>query len=119
MRAARGCEKGRRYKEAIELYEKVLIIDASHYRALNDLAWLLVTVPDITLRDPPRAIPLAEKAVALKRSAGILDTLAEAYYVNGSFKRAIETISEAIELDPEDTYLKEQLEKFAAALERS
>ena len=105
-----------RYSEAIGLYDKVVLIDASDPGTLNNLAWILVTVPDKTLRDPQRAITLAEKAVAIERSANILDTLAEAYYVAGLFQKAIETINEAIVLDPEREYFKEQLEKFSAAM---
>lgn len=119
MAAAATYEKLEKYSKAIDLYEKVLLIDGSNPYYLNQFAWFLVTVSDTTFRDPQRAITLAENAVAVKRSANILDTLAEAYYVAGSFQKAIETINEAIALDPEREYFKEQLEKFSDALQKA
>jgi hypothetical protein len=57
--------------------------------------------------------------VALNRSPGCLDTLSEAYYANGSFEKAVETINEAISLDGDNEYLKKQLGKFMSAREKS
>ncbi len=105
-----------KYPEAIEAYERVLLLDGEQAVVLNNLAWLLVTVPDEGLRDPKRALVLAEKAVALEKSPGFLDTLAEAYYANGSVQKAIETIKEAISLEKgDDEYYKKQLEKFSSS----
>ncbi|MBN1104599.1 MAG: M48 family metalloprotease [Deltaproteobacteria bacterium] len=100
-------------KEAMEAYEKILELDDSQAVALNNLAWLLVTVPDQDLRNPKRALNLAEKAVALKRSPVFLDTLAEAYYANGLTREAVETIREAISRAEEGVdYYERQLKKF-------
>jgi Zn-dependent protease with chaperone function len=88
-------ERGK-YKKAIETYEKIIGMDGEEPVALNNLAWLLVTVPDEQLREPARALALAKKAVALDRSAIYLDTLAEAYYANGFTKEALKAIDEAI-----------------------
>jgi len=86
--------------------------------ALNNLAWLLVTAPDESLRAPQRALALAKEAVSLVRSPIYLDTLAEAYYVNRSIDKAVETSKEAISLEPEDrTYFKKQLKRFMASAE--
>ena len=71
-------------------------MDGEEPVALNNLAWLLVTIPDERLREPRRALALAKKAVALDRSAIYLDTLAEAYYANGYTNEALEAIDEAI-----------------------
>jgi tetratricopeptide (TPR) repeat protein len=107
-----------RYSEAIDIYDRVLHLDGTQATALNNLAWLLVTAPDMELRDPKRALVLAEKAVALERSPVFLDTLAEAFYANGSTQQAIEVIREAISLEKEDDrYYKKQLEKFIDARE--
>jgi Zn-dependent protease with chaperone function len=104
------------YGEAIEIYEQVLELDRKQPLALNNLAWLLLTVPDEGLRDPQRALLLAKEAVDLERSPVILDTLAEAYYVNGSVQKAIDTINEAIFLQKEDKeYYEKQLKKFEKA----
>ncbi|HJX33895.1 MAG TPA: hypothetical protein VJ373_01840, partial [Desulfatiglandales bacterium] len=78
--------------------------------------WLLVTVPDEGLRDPKRALLLAERAVAIEKSPTYLDTLAETYYANGSVQKAIETINEAIALEKgDDGYYRKQLERFIAS----
>jgi Zn-dependent protease with chaperone function len=108
-----------RYKEAIEMYNRLIHVDPSQSTAMNNLAWILVTVPDNRLKDPKRALSLALEAVALDKTPIFLDTLAEAYWVNGSVKKAIETIHEAISLDKEnDPYFKKQLHKFMTSKER-
>ena len=109
-------QEANRYAEAKEAYERVLLLDGEQPIALNNLAWLLVTVPDEGLRDPKRALLLAERAVAIEKSPTFLDTLAEAYYANGSVQKAIETIKEAIALERgDDGYYRKQLERFRAA----
>ncbi len=103
----------KKYAEAINMFERVLLLGESDTFTLNNLAWLLVTVPDVKFRNPIRAIELAERAVAIERSPTHLDTLAEAYYVNGSIQKAIDTINEAISLKTGDNdYLNKQLKKF-------
>jgi tetratricopeptide (TPR) repeat protein len=105
-----------RVEEARATYETVLKLDPDRAVALNNLAWILVTDPDEASRDPERAIKLAEKAVAIEKSAGFLDTLAEAYFIAGKQEEAIETIQEAIDLakDNRDYYL-EQLKRFSSS----
>jgi len=102
-----------RFEKAIGTYERILDLDPNGDMALNNLAWLLVTTPEERLRDPARALTLAEKAVSLKRSPIYLDTLAEAYYVNGLNHEAIETIKEALSIATEGAdYYEKQLKKF-------
>jgi Zn-dependent protease with chaperone function len=103
-----------KYQEAIETYERIIDLDPGQAVSLNNLAWLLVTVPDEELRDEGRALDLAKKAVDLKRSPVFLDTLAEAYYANGLNTEAIKTIKEAIALVTEErsNYYEKQLNKF-------
>ena len=102
-----------KYKKAIETYEKIIHLDMNQAESLNNLAWLLVTAPDEELRDRKRSLVLAKKAVSLERSAVFLDTLAEAYYVNGLVDEAVATIREAIDLAKRDRdYYKGQLDKF-------
>ena len=45
----------------------------------------------------------------------ILDTLAEAYFVNGDFDKAIETERKALELSPDTALLKESLARYLRA----
>lgn len=67
---------------------------------LNNLASLLATAPDKSLRQPARAIVLAEKANNLTgdKVAAILDTLAAAHAAVGQFKSAAATAARALTL---------------------
>jgi len=76
-----------------------------------------VTASDDNLRDPGRGLKLAQKAVELERTPTFLDTLAEAYWANGSTEMAIDTIMEAISLEKKDSsYYQKQLKKFQSSL---
>ncbi len=106
------------YGKAVSAYENSLALGPETPIALNNLAWILLTVPDKSIRDERRALNLAEKAVALERAAPFLDTLAEAHYANGNPERALHLIEEAIALveDGKD-YYEGQREKFIEALQ--
>jgi tetratricopeptide (TPR) repeat protein len=76
---------------------------------LNNLAWLLAR----SGMAPEEALPLARRAVELAPDvAGYLDTLAEAQFRLGMVEDAIRTETRALELRPDDAFLKEQLERF-------
>ena len=105
-----------KYREAKETYEKIIDLAPNQAVSLNNLAWLLVTASHEELRDERGGLDLAKRAVALERSPVFLDTLAEAYYVNGSIQDAIKTIEEAITLATKNrAYYEKQLRKFLAA----
>jgi tetratricopeptide (TPR) repeat protein len=89
-----------RSAEAIEQYEAALRISPDYLSVANNLAWLLATSREETLRDPDRAIALADLAVRLSNRSdpAILDTLAAALASQGRFGMAIETASSAISL---------------------
>jgi len=94
-------------------YENILRLNPDDGMALNNLAWILATARDTTLLDYPKALLLAKRAVGIESSPTFLDTLAEAYYVNGLQDKAIHTIKEALEKASENRkYLVSQLEKF-------
>ncbi len=100
-------------RETMDVYERIIGLDPNRAVALNNLAWLLATTPDEKLRDPNRAIDLARRAVALERSPGFLDTLAEAYFAGGRVEEAIRTIEEAIAVAKENrAYYEKQLKRF-------
>jgi len=107
-------------RETIKLYERVLSLDENQPIALNNLAWILVTVNEAELRDKKRALALAQKAVALERSPVFLDTLAESLYANGFAPAAVETIKEAIDLARENVeYYRRQLLKFTGEIKET
>jgi len=89
-----------RIAEAISQYEAALKIAPDSTSTLNNLAWVLSTAPDASLRTGPKALELAEKANELAggKSPIFLRTLAAAYAENGRFNDAIETAQRALQL---------------------
>jgi Zn-dependent protease with chaperone function len=83
---------------------------------LNNLAWLYATGP-YSFRHPEEALKFALKAASIDPAPDILDTLAEAYYVNGMYEDALTTIEAAIgEGGKMHDYLLKQKKKFENAL---
>jgi tetratricopeptide (TPR) repeat protein len=78
-------------------------VEKDDVSALNGLAWLLATCGDPEVRNGPRAVALAERAVALtgRQASDKLDTLAAAYAEAGRFESAIRAEKEAMDLVPE------------------
>lgn len=106
------------HAQAKQAYEKALAIQPAQPSVLNNLAWLLVTSPDPSVRDPVRALRLALQAVSLKRAPAFLDTLAEAYYANGHPHQAVKLIEEALsKAQDRREYYVSQRKKFAEGLE--
>lgn len=85
---------------AIAQFQKVVELDPLHVTAQNNLAWMLATCPDASLRNGPKAVAVAQRAVQLSAgtSPQILDTLAAAYAEAGQFPEAIETARQALDL---------------------
>jgi membrane associated rhomboid family serine protease len=81
---------------------------------LNDYAWMIATAPDVTREELEAALLLAERAVTetARSEATILDTLAEVQFGLGRDADAIRTIDEAIALEPDDDYYREQRRRF-------
>jgi len=81
---------------------------------LNDHAWMIATAPDVTQDELEAALLLAERAVTetARSEATILDTLAEVQFGLGRTADAINTIDEAIALEPDDEYYREQRRRF-------
>ncbi len=102
-------------KKAIEAYEKALMLSPMKPDLANNMAWLLLTAKDKSLRDPVRALTLARLASTLKEQGHILDTLATALWANGQVEEAIRTEIKAARMDPDHVrYYQEQAEKFTA-----
>lgn len=101
--------------EAIADYEKALSINPMVAVVLNNLAWLLATTPDDSIRDGERSLKLATEAceVSEYKEAFILSTLAAAYAETGDFEAAREWIAKAKEITPER--LAEEIDKEAAS----
>jgi tetratricopeptide (TPR) repeat protein len=91
---------------------KSIQINEKNAQSLNNLAWLYCE-NDVKIKE---AVKYAKKACELEPfSDSYLDTLAEAYFKNGEYDNAIETINKAIKINPNYTYLKQQLDKIEKA----
>ncbi len=104
------------YAETAAAYEKSLALKPDNPEVLNNLAWLYATSEDPAYRNPQKALELARKAAGLSRSPHILDTLAEAHYINGEIGEAVAAARAAFRMaDKNRGYYGEQLEKFRKA----
>jgi tetratricopeptide (TPR) repeat protein len=67
-------------------------------KMLNELAWLLATFPNPSVRDGQEAVRLAERACAItnRTDPALLATLAAAHAEAGKFSEAISTSQEAL-----------------------
>ncbi|SHI10127.1 Putative Zn-dependent protease, contains TPR repeats [Desulfofustis glycolicus DSM 9705] len=100
-------------KKALVAYNKALELEPDDPELLNNLAWLLLTGSDPALRDPVRALQLAEQAARLQPRPHILDTLATAYWANGMMDQAIAVERQALLGDPQQAeFYRRQLERF-------
>lgn len=102
------------YAAAITAFELSLRLYPDNPEVLNNLAWLLLTVENRKIVDLARALKLAEKAVEIQARSHILDTLAEAYWLNGMVDLAIETEQRALaESSGNKEYYRQQLKRFS------
>ena len=88
------------HKNAIAEYEHATRIFPNDFEARNNLAWLLATSSDASIRDGRRATELAEQTVQLAngKDANYLRTLAAAYSEVGRFPEAIAVAQRAAAL---------------------
>lgn len=94
-------------------YEKSLSIKYEQPETLNNLAWLLITCEDESLRERRRGLRFAKDAAALKTEAHIYDTLAEAFLINEKYEEAVRASKAALRISVgNQSYFREQLEKM-------
>jgi protein O-mannosyl-transferase len=108
--------------EAMVHYQKALQINPHSAEAQNNLAWLLATAPQASLRNGNQAVELAQQAnqQAGGRNPIILRTLAAAYAEAGRFPEAVATAQHALQLAGAQTNttqagaIRSQLELYQA-----
>jgi tetratricopeptide (TPR) repeat protein len=83
---------------AVRSLDRAVAVWPDNYDANNRLAFLLATSADAKLRDPGRAVALAERATAARREYASLATLAAAYASAARFTDAVATAGEARDL---------------------
>lgn len=110
----------KRFISAAAAYESSLALQPDNPDAMNNLAWLLASEDEKQLHDAPRALKLAQKAIEIKQTPYIWDTLAQALFVNGRIQEAIKAEEEALALNPEDSHFYEaKLKQFKQALDEA
>ena len=87
-------------RDAIAQYHQILLLKPDSLDALNNLAWLLATCPEDSLRNGAEAVQVAEKACRLTQFKEIvpLGTLAAAYAEAGRFGDAVATGEKSLAL---------------------
>jgi tetratricopeptide (TPR) repeat protein len=97
---ANALQVEKRSKEAVAHYQEALRLKPDSVLALNNVAWVLATDVDATVRNGAEAVRDAERACELtgRRQAMFLGTLAAAYAESGRFPEAVTTVEKAIEL---------------------
>lgn len=90
------------YPEAIARFRAALAASPTWITALANLASLLASVPEASLRRPEEAVELAERAAELtrRRDASVLGVLAVAEAAAGHYDRALQISDEALALNP-------------------
>ncbi len=103
-------------KEAAEDYKKALahLESKNEERSglLNNLAWILATSPEDSLRDGKLSITLGKEACEITeyKEVHILSTLAAGYAESGDFEEAVKWSSKAVEIGHKENH--EQLEQI-------
>jgi len=91
-------------EEALEHFREASRREPDQPAPLREIAWILATHPDVSVRQEGEAIQLAQRASELTqhRSPLILDTLAAAYASAGRFDEAQRVAQAALELASTD-----------------
>ncbi len=105
------------HEKAVADYDEALDIDPEDSGVMNNLAWVLATSPDESVRDGERAVELATKAAELTEFElpHILSTLASGYAEMGDFEKAREWAEKAVNLSEDEEQkkgLNEELERY-------
>lgn len=98
-------EKLHKRQAAVQTMEKILLLDDAHSDALNFLAYdQAENGIDLEL-----ALTRAQKALAIKPSGYIVDTLGWIYFKMGRYPESREQLEKATELHPDDAVILEHL----------
>ena len=91
--------------EAIAQYQAAIDLHPANPLFLNNLAWLMATCPQASVRNGARAVELAQQAERLSggKNSAMLGTLAAAYAEAGRFPEAVSTAQLALDLATSQT----------------
>ena len=106
-------------ERSITLYRRGLETQPGNILAANNLAWILATHADPTVRDPDEALEIAQRIneATGDKVPNILDTLGVALAAKGNFEGAIHTTTKAVKIAQETNQdeLVTQLERRLAS----
>lgn len=108
------------YTEALRLRPE-LSYSTRNYNWANNLAWILATHPEESIRNGPEALRWAQAAAAAAADAdfNVLDTLAAALAENGKFDEAASTTEQLIKLCADQPQLVDELKQRLALYRES
>jgi len=114
-----------RHHEALELLESMLAEHPDDMALKNNIAWLLATSPDVSVKDGRRALDLAQQALmTAPRDYHVWSTLAEAHFVCGEYEKALKAAEQALSLAIEKrapsadlNFYRKQVQKCRTAVE--
>ncbi len=85
--------------EAVAAFREAIRLKPGLADVHNDLAWLLATCADAKIRDFPKAVALARRAVELApKVEGYWNTLGVAHYRAGDWKASVAALEKSMEL---------------------
>jgi tetratricopeptide (TPR) repeat protein len=88
-----------KWEEALTAFKEAIRLDPNYQLPHQDLALVLATCPEVTLRDPPRAVEAARRAVALaEQSSWAWQVLGWSYYRAGDWKASIAALEKSCAL---------------------
>lgn len=89
-----------RFAESIRAFQKAIDFAPSEIGPAANLAWLLATCPEASLRDGRRSVAIAEPLCRRTNygEIGSLDALAAGYAESGRFDEAVETARRAVDV---------------------
>ena len=97
LRLGRAYSDCGRFEDAMTTYREALEATPTSARAMNRIAWLQLTAADHSMRDPARALELAQQAVErAPENASYWNTLGVAYYRNGQWEQASQILLQAV-----------------------
>ena len=107
------------FEESCRLFERSIEKSPEFLWSYNNLAWALATSDDLTQRDGPKAVTLAQRLCEIDgwQYYSFIDTLAAAHATAGDFSKAIEFAKQAIEVanPTEKDELLESINRYQAA----
>jgi len=94
-------EQSKQWAKAAKTYELACDINIKNISASNNLAWVLATAPDESIRNGKRAVRFAKRAMQMAPShPAIADTLAAAYAEAGDFENAVKFQRSVVKSSP-------------------